>query len=80
MKQLDLEFLSSAGKVQHVKLKYVNENLTEETVRSAMNDLSELKLFKKDDIEMYAKPLAARYVETIHQSIFEDKAEKVTEV
>ncbi|GEL15198.1 DUF2922 domain-containing protein [Pediococcus cellicola] len=74
MKQLDMEFLSSLGKVRHVKLKYVNEGLDATAVRAAMAQLAGLKLFVKDEEELYAKPQAAKYIETIDTPLFDDEA------
>ncbi|GEP20161.1 DUF2922 domain-containing protein [Pediococcus argentinicus] len=76
MKQLDMEFLSSTGKVQHIKFKYVSESLKEAEVRQAMNELAGLNLFVKKDEVLYAKPQAAKYIETIREPIFDDKAVK----
>jgi hypothetical protein len=70
MKLLDLEFANAAGKAQHLKVKYVKQDLDEETVRQAMNKLSTAKLFQKDGEDMYVTPKAAQYVETIHEPIF----------
>ncbi|GAB5054796.1 MULTISPECIES: DUF2922 domain-containing protein [Pediococcus] len=76
MKQLDMEFVSSLGKVRHIKLKYVNEGLEAPAVKTAMTQLAGLKLFVKDDEELYAKPQAAKYIETIDTPLFDDDAIK----
>ncbi|GEN95863.1 DUF2922 domain-containing protein [Pediococcus ethanolidurans] len=76
MKQLDMEFVSSLGKVRHIKLKYVNDGLEPAAVKSAMTQLADLKLFVKDDEELYAKPQAAKYIETINTPLFDDEAVK----
>ncbi|WP_412989235.1 DUF2922 domain-containing protein [Pediococcus siamensis] len=76
MKQLDMEFVSSLGKVRHIKLKYVNEGLQPDAVRTAMTKLADLKVFIKDGEELYARPQAAKYIETIDTPLFDDDALK----
>ncbi|AMV60617.1 hypothetical protein ADU72_1258 [Pediococcus damnosus] len=76
MKQLDMEFVSSLGKVRHIKLKYVSEDLEPAAVKTAMTQLAGLKVFVKDDEELYAQPQAAKYIETINTPLFDDKAVK----
>lgn len=72
MKQLDLEFLNTAGKTQHLKLKYAKQDLDEGTVRLAMEKMIDTKLFQKEGQLLYVTPKAAQYVETLHEPIFDD--------
>lgn len=75
MKQLDLEFTNTKGKVQHFKAQYVKLDLDEATVRQAMEKLSKSNLFQKDGENIYATPKSAQYVETIRNPIFVEAAE-----
>jgi hypothetical protein len=72
MKLLDMEFTNEAGKAQHLKIKYVKQDLDEATVKQAMSKLSDAKVFQKEGEAMYVNPVKAQYVETIHTPIFED--------
>lgn len=71
MKTLSLSFKGSLGKSHSLKLNYANDGLTEQTVRDAMNKIVESKLFQKDDDLLYLKAMAAKYVTTTDEVIFD---------
>lgn len=71
MKTLSLSFKGSLGKGHSLKLNYANDNLDEQTVHKAMDKIIESKLFQKDDDLFYLKALAAKYVTTTDEVIFD---------
>ncbi|GLB47277.1 hypothetical protein WR164_12560 [Philodulcilactobacillus myokoensis] len=73
MRHLELVFKSEDNKVKKLKLNYVNESLTEATIKQAMADMASLQMFKKDGVSMYAKPVAAQYVDNNTTSVFDDR-------
>lgn len=73
MKTLNLSFKGSLGKGHTLKLNYVHDDLSEETVRQAMNKLAQSKLFQKDDELVFQLPRSAKYVTTTDQVIFTNK-------
>ena len=63
----------------HYKNKKVNlslpdaaENLTENEVKDAMNEMCEANLFVKEEVDQYQTPLSAQYVERTVTSVFDD--------
>lgn len=76
MKSLNLTFKTSKGKKHLLKLGYANSNLDAKTVRQAMNLIATSGLFKKDDEQLCAIPLAAKYVDTVDTVLFNDAATK----
>lgn len=73
MKTLNLSYQGSLGQGHVLKLAYANENLSEATVREAMNDLAGLQLFQKGEDLLYATPQGAHYVTTTTDPIFSNK-------
>ncbi|HIX70422.1 DUF2922 domain-containing protein [Enterococcus diestrammenae] len=72
MKKLRMTFLNSEGKKHNLDPILAATNLTEPTVRTAMEGLRDLELFEKDDVQLYAEVKGAKYVETIETPLFED--------
>lgn len=72
MKTLNLTFKGSLGKKHLLKLSYAKEDLSEATVRQAMNDIAKTHMFFSKDEDIYAEPLAAKYVDTVSTVIFND--------
>lgn len=70
MKSLNLTFKGSLGKKHILKLTYANDNLSPETVRKAMEQISQTHLFFK---ELYVTPLSAKYVDTVSTVLFNDE-------
>lgn len=64
MKTLELSFKGSDMRVKHLRLKYVNTELTADDVMAVMNQMAKAKLFVKDGVNLYADPLRADMVET----------------
>ncbi|WP_407889706.1 DUF2922 domain-containing protein [Levilactobacillus sp. N40-8-2] len=64
MKTLELSFKGSDKRVKHLRLKYVNADLTPTEVEALMGQVAAAKLFAKGDVELYAEPLRAEVVET----------------
>ena len=73
MKQLNLVFMNSADKTRVLRLSYVDENLGADQVKAAMAKIATANLFEKDDVQLYKKPIAAKYVERIETPIFNDQ-------
>lgn len=74
MKTLNLTFKGSLGKKHLLKLSYASENLSAETVRQAMDQLSTLNAFtNKDGENIYAIPVSAKYVDTVSTVLFNDE-------
>ncbi|UDM32044.1 DUF2922 domain-containing protein [Lentilactobacillus laojiaonis] len=73
MKHLELVFATSENKLKTLSLNYANEDLDAGTVQKAMNQISELKMFEKDGIRYFDKPVAARYAENVVDPIFETR-------
>jgi len=76
MKSLNLAFTGSLGKSHSLKLAYANDGLDSAVIKSAMDQLSEMKMFSSEGENIYATPVSAKYVETITTPIF--AAAKVT--
>lgn len=64
MKTLELSFKGSDMRVKHLRLKYVNTELTADDVTAVMNQMAKAKLFVKDGVNLYADLLRADVVET----------------
>lgn len=74
MKTLNLTFKGSRGKKHLLKLSYASENLTAETVRQAMSQLSSVNAFtNKEGENIYETPLSAKYVDTVSTVLFNDE-------
>lgn len=73
MKTLNLTFKGSLGKKHLLKLSYANDNLSAETVRAAMKQISDTHMFFKNDEEIYATPVSAKYVDTVSTVLFNDE-------
>lgn len=64
MKSLELSFKGSDLRVKHLRLKYVNADLTAEDVAALMKQIGEAKLFVKDGVSLYDTPVSADVIET----------------
>ncbi|GAB6092238.1 DUF2922 domain-containing protein [Furfurilactobacillus curtus] len=72
MKNLSLKFTTAAGKNVHLTIRNVNQNLSQEVVRAAMQDMIDAQLITdKKGIQQYTKALSAQYVETTNTPIFD---------
>ncbi|MGY3765887.1 DUF2922 domain-containing protein [Vagococcus vulneris] len=70
MKKLTMTFKTSSGKQASIKPTIAKEDLTAETVKKAMDDISALNIFAKDNVALYQEPKSAHYTETIITDIF----------
>lgn len=70
MKKLYLTFLNEEGKKHNLIPKVAAEDLTEEEVRQAMEQIRGLDIFDKDGIKLYQDIDSAKYVETIESPLF----------
>ncbi|USS85745.1 DUF2922 domain-containing protein [Fructilactobacillus myrtifloralis] len=70
MKILELVFKTEQHKVRTLQLNYANQNLEASKVEDLMKRISALEMFKKDGINLYATPVAARYAENSKYPIF----------
>lgn len=73
MSKLELIFESSDKKVKTLQLAYARTDVSEQVARTQMDKIAALKMFDNDGINPYAKPLAARYTETTHASLFDNR-------
>ena len=70
-KTLRLTFKNAKNKKVNLSLPDAAENLTEEEVKTAMNEICEANLFVKEEVDQYQAPLSAQYVErTVTRTIF----------
>ena len=67
-KTLRLTFKNAKNKKVNLSLPDAAENLTEEEVKTAMNEICEANLF----VDQYQAPLSAQYVERTVTSVFDD--------
>lgn len=72
MKILELVFKTEQHKVRSLKFNYANQNLTDNEVRGLMKRISDLDMFEKDGVKLYATPVGARYLDRQNYSIFDD--------
>lgn len=70
MKKLYLTFLNEEGKAHNLIPKVAAEELTEDVVREAMEQLRDLDIFDKDGVKLYQDIDSAKYVETIETPLF----------
>ncbi|WP_093624106.1 DUF2922 domain-containing protein [Limosilactobacillus gorillae] len=70
MKTLNLTYKGSLGKTHILKINYANGQLDEVSVRQAMTQIADLKLFKKDDEDLYVTPVSAKVVNTNEDVLF----------
>ncbi|MFC6261042.1 DUF2922 domain-containing protein [Levilactobacillus fujinensis] len=73
MKALELSFKGSDTRIKHLRLKYVNAELTPAEVESLMKQIATAKLFAKDGVTLYAEPHAANIVETTKTALVSAK-------
>lgn len=78
MKTLNLTFKGSLGKKHLLKLSYAKEDLSEATVRQAMQEIANTHMFNSKDEDIYAEPLCAKYVDTVATPIFNDSKKAET--
>ena len=71
-KTLKLTFKNSKAKKVNLSLPDAAENLTEEEIKTAMNEMCEANLFVKEEVDQYQTPLSAQYVERTVTSVFDD--------
>lgn len=71
-KTLRLTFKNAKNKKVNLSLPDAAENLTEEEVKTAMNEICEANLFVKEEVDQYQAPLSAQYVERTVTSVFDD--------
>ncbi|TPR41455.1 DUF2922 domain-containing protein [Apilactobacillus micheneri] len=75
MKKLELVFKSEDQKVKTLRLNYVSSKLDNEALISAMNRIGALKMFRVNGMNQYQVPVAARYVDTNTETIFDTRNE-----
>lgn len=71
MKQLQMTFQNSEGKRSLLSLNDVKQDLDEATVKGAMQNIAQSKLFIKDDVALYDAIVGAKYVERTVTDIFD---------
>ncbi|TGD19934.1 DUF2922 domain-containing protein [Levilactobacillus suantsaiihabitans] len=74
MKALELSFKGSDLRIKHLRLKYVNTELTTPEVESLMKQIAAAKLFNKDGVDLYATPVRADIIETTKTTLMGDPA------
>lgn len=75
MRKLELVFKSEDQKVKTLRLNYVSGKLDNEALQSAMNRIGALKMFRVNGMNQYQVPVAARYIDTNTETIFDTRNE-----
>ncbi|USS90647.1 DUF2922 domain-containing protein [Fructilactobacillus carniphilus] len=70
MKILELVFNTEQRKVRTLQLNYADQNLEAAQVEALMKRIVDLEMFKKDGVNLYATPVAARYAENNKYPLF----------
>ena len=70
MKTLNLTYKGSLNKMHILKINYANGQLDEATVRQAMTQIANLKLFKKGEEDLFVTPVSAKVVNTDEEVLF----------
>lgn len=71
---LNLKFKDSLGKTHNIKLSHPKKDLKQDTVRKAMEMISQTHLLIKNDTELAQQAIGAAYVSTTNEPIFSDEA------
>ena len=71
-KTLKLTFKNTKNKKVNLSLPDAAENLSEDEIKAAMNEMCEANLFVKEEVDQYQAPLSAQYVERTVTSVFDD--------
>lgn len=71
-KTLKLTFKNAKNKKVNLSLPDAAENLTEDEIKAAMNEMCKANLFVKEEVDQYQAPLATQYVERTVTSVFDD--------
>ena len=66
------QFRNGAGKSQTWSLSNPDTTKTPSQIKSLLEDMTKLNLFKKDGIRLFDSVVSAKYVETIETPIFEE--------
>ncbi|MFC6290150.1 DUF2922 domain-containing protein [Levilactobacillus angrenensis] len=74
MKALELSFKGSDLRIKHLRLKYVNTDLSAIEVENLMKQIAAAKLFNKDGVDLYATPVRADIIETTKTNLVGDPA------
>lgn len=74
MKQLQLNFKTGEGKNKKLMINYFKDDLNPDAVKSAMQEISQAKVFVKDSVELYHEPVGAKYITRTEETIFEEVA------
>jgi hypothetical protein len=78
MKQLQLKFHISEGKSKTLSVNYVDQELTGDQVKSAMEKIAATKIFVKGSVQLYDVPVSAKYVERTETPLFNDDTDPET--
>lgn len=70
MRLLQLGFKTQSGKKHSLPLKYIDQNLDAVTVLQQMQAIAAVKLFVKNNEEIYFEPVSAKYVVPKEVSLF----------
>lgn len=74
MKHLELIYRNSDSKLTTLRLTYAQENLSETVTKKAMENIAALNMFDNEGVNPYVEPVAARYVETNTDPIFDTRS------
>ena len=66
------QFRNGAGKSQTWSLNNPDTTKTHTQIKSLLEQMTQLNLFKKDGIRLFDSVVSAKYVETIETPIFEE--------
>ena len=70
MKKLTMTFLNEDGKKTNLRPKVADQNLSGETVKGVMDEITELDIFSKKGQKPYVEASSAKYTETITTELF----------
>ena len=73
-KVLKLKFKTAEGKTSMITVRYPKQDLSSETVKSAMQKIVVAAAFEKDGVAIYAKVVGAEYYTTQTDDIFASDA------
>lgn len=66
-KTLKLTFKNTKNKKVNLSLPDAAENLTEDEIKAAMNEMCEANLFVKEEVDQYQAPLSAQFFVSQHR-------------
>ena len=69
-KNLELNFATAAGKSKKITLRHAKSDVTAEVAGQAMKAIVDKDIFKKDDVDQFAKAKSANYVTRTVEEVY----------